>query len=121
VDDVDEVEGYLNKAGTVTLDGSGNGTLDFDVDHAWQRWEIAQIVVSTNQPSNQAPYPTAEVFAGPIAPVYSQGATWTGNQDTFSGKVDLDAGTELHVVWTGGLPGSIATARIHGKKYSRTS
>lgn len=117
----EEVEAYLNKSGNVKLDGNGNGTVDLDVDNAWQRWEIDQIVVSTNQGSTQTPYPTAEVFAGPIAPVYSQGATWTGNQDTFRGRVDLDSGSELHVVWSGGIPGTVGTVRVHGKKYTRIS
>lgn len=118
---MDETESLLSKSGTVTLDGSGNGTIDFSVDHAWQRWEIDSINVKTSQASTQTPYPTAEVFAGPIAAAFSEGASWTGNQDTFSGRVDLDAGTDLHIVWTGGVPGSIATARLHGKKYSRNS
>lgn len=116
-----EDEGDLNEFGKVKLDASGNGTIDFDVDNAWQRWVIDSIVVSTSQASTQTPYPTAEVFAGPIAPPFSQGATWTGNQDTFKGRVDLDSGSELHVVFTAGIAGTIANARIHGKRYTRIS
>lgn len=118
---VDEVQGYLNEAGKVTLDSNGNGTVDFSVDNAWQRWDIREIVVSTNQASNQIPYPTAEVFAGPISPAFSQGASWTGNQDTFTGEVKIDQGNDLHVVFSGGIPGTIATVRVHGNRYTRIS
>ena len=116
-----EEPGYLNESDNVVLDSNGNGTVDFDVDNAWQRWVIDSIVVSTSQGSTQTPYPTAEVYAGPIAPPFSQGASWTGNQDTFKGRVDLDSGSELHIVWKGGIPGTTATARIHGTRYTRTS
>ena len=116
-----EREGNLSVADNVTLDSNGNGTIDFDVDNAWQRWVIDSIVVSTSQGSTQTPYPTAEVFAGPISPVFSEGATWTGNQDTLAGRVELDQGSELHVVFTGGIPGTVATARVRGKRYTRVS
>lgn len=118
---MDEVESVLQKSATVTLDGNGNGTVDFDVDNAWQRWVIDSVRVKTSQGNTQTPYPLAEVFNGPIASAFSEGATFTGNQDTFRGRVDLDAGSELHVVWTGGVPGSVATARVTGKKYTRIS
>lgn len=118
----DEIQGYLNKAGNVVLDSNGNGTIDFSVDNAWQRWEIDSVVVSTSQLSTQTPYPTAEVFEGPTtSPVFSQGASWTGNQDTFRGRVDLDSGSELHVVFTGGIPGTTATVRVHGTRYTQVS
>lgn len=111
-----EIQGLLNKSGSVILDSNGDGTIDFSVDNAWQRWEVESVVVSTSQPSSTPPYPTAEVFAGPISPAFSQGATWTGNQDTFTGIADVDDGTDLHVVFTGGIPGTTAIARVHGKK-----
>jgi len=113
-----EVQGQLAKFGSIVLDSNGNGTIDFDVDHAWQRWEVESVRVSTSQNSNQTPYPTAEVFAGPISPGFSQGASWTGNSDTFTGLVHVDVGNELHVQFTGGIPGTTAFARIYGKKFS---
>lgn len=117
-----EVEGDLNESGNVKLDSNGDGTVTFDVDNSWQRWVIDSIPVGTSQLSTQTPYPTAEVFAGPGPfPPYSQGATWTGNQDTFTGRVDLDSGSTLFVVWSGGISGTIATARVHGKRYTRIS
>lgn len=116
-----EVEGNLAEYGSVVLDSNGNGTIDFDVDNAWQRWEIDTVRVSTNQPDNLTPYPIAEVFAGPISPGFSQGATWTGNSDTFKGTVEIDSGSELHVVFTGGPAGYTAYARVYGKRYTRRS
>lgn len=116
-----EVEGILNVSGHVTLDANGNGTIDFEVQNAWQRWVVTEIPVSTSQNSSTPPYPTAEVFAGPISPAFSQGATWTGNQDTFRGTVHVDQGTDLHVVFSGGVPGSVAYARPAGRRYTRVA
>lgn len=117
----DEIEGELHKYDSVILDSNGDGTIDFSVDNAWQRWVIDSVRVTTSQLSTQAPYPTAEVFAGPISPGFSQGATWTGNNDTFRGKAEIDVGGELHVVFTGGVPGSRAYARVYGKRYTQRS
>lgn len=115
-----EVESILKKTGQVTLDSNGNGTIIFDPDSANQRWEIHNVVVSTNQSSTTTPYPTAEIFIGsPTSPGNSKGATWTGNQDTFSGDVPMNAAEEMFVVFTGGVVGSVAFARVTGFKYTR--
>lgn len=114
-----EIEGLLEKSASIVLDSNGNGTIDFDVDNAWQRWVVDSTRVTTNQSSKETPYPTAEVFNGPIAPRFSQGKTRTGNDDTFHGRADLDSGGEFHVQFLGGIPGIIATARVFGKKYTR--
>lgn len=116
-----ETEGDLYKHGSIVLDTNGNGTIDFAVDNAWQRWVVSSVRVSTSQGASQTPFPTAEVFAGYIAPGFSQGATWTGNSDTFTGEVRCDAGTDLHVQFTGGPPGVTAYARVYGKRYTRIS
>jgi hypothetical protein len=70
--------------------------------------------VSTNQPQTTAPYPTAEIFEGTTSAGLSAGATWTGNNDVFHGRFVMDAGTDLTVVFTGGVAGSVATAIIEG-------
>ena len=117
----DEAEGQLAKFGSIVLNASGNGTIDFSVDNAWQRWVVRTVRVSTSQASTKTPYPTAEVFAGPISPGYSQGATWTGNSDTFTGETHVDDGTDLHVQFTGGIAGTTAYARVYGTRYTRIS
>lgn len=119
---MEEIEGYLDVSASVVLDSSGSGTVDFDVDNSWQRWVVDSVRVKTNQGDFQTPYPSAEVFSGAaIADRFSQGKSWTGNNDVFRGRVDLDSGSEMHVVWTGGISGTIATARVTGKRYTRIS
>jgi hypothetical protein len=44
----------------------------------------------------------------------ADGATWTGNQDTFRGRFVMDAGTDLMVSFTGGVAGSVATVVVEG-------
>lgn len=116
-----EDQGLLEVSATVILDSNGDGTIDFGVQNAWQRWEVTTVVVSTNQAKNQTPYPVAAVYAGPIAEPYVQGVSWTGNQDTFSGVVNVHEGSDLHVVWTGGIAGTVAKARVYGTRYTRMS
>jgi len=116
-----EVEGELAIAGKIILDVNGNGTIDYDVSGAWERWVITRVRVKTSQLATDAPYPTCEVFCGPVSDAYSQGATWTGNSDTFDGEVRMDSGLELHVVFTGGIPGTIASAILSGRKYTQVA
>ena len=63
-----------------------------------------------------APYPTATVYLGGQQVGVSEGATWTGNQDIFSGVAEMTC-DDLYVVFTGGVAGSIATAIIEGDSY----
>jgi hypothetical protein len=115
-----ELTAQLKKTGSVILDASGNGTLYFDPDNANQRWEVTGIVVSTNQ-GMVTPYPVATVYVGPeTSPGNSQGATASGNQDTFgSGCIDVGNADQLAIVWTGGVPGTRAFAQLSGTKYTR--
>ncbi len=115
-----EVKAILNVAKSVTLDGSGNATMDFTVSGAWERWEITSIVFSTNQASTAPPFPEAFVYSGPISPHYLQCSTASGNQDTGSGLILADVGNDVHVVYSGGLAGSIATVTLSGDKFTRT-
>ena len=104
---------YRNRK-SVTLDGSGNGSVSFDVRSSNQRYVIGFIVVSTNQSPSVAPYPTATVYEGPQQAGMADGASWTGNQDVFRGRFVMDAGTDLTVAFTGGVAGSKATVIVEG-------
>ena len=106
--------GEVRRRQSVTLDGSGNGSVLFNVRHANQRWLIGFITVSTNQSPSQAPYPTATIYEGPQQAGMADGATWTGNQDTFRGRFVMDACTDLTVAFAGGIPGTVATVVIEG-------
>ena len=104
---------YRNRK-SVTLDGSGNGSVTFDVRSSNQRYVIEFVLVSTNQAVTQTPYPTATLYEGPQQAGMADGASWTGNQDVFRGRFLIDACTDLTVVFTGGVVGSVATAVIQG-------
>ena len=112
--------GEIRRRQSVTLDGSGNGSVTFGVRHANQRWLIGFITVSTNQSPSTPPYPTATIYEGPQQAGMADGATWTGNQDTFRGRFVMDVCTDLTVAFTGGVAGSVATVIIEGTNELRS-
>jgi hypothetical protein len=117
---ISETSGQLHRTGNVTLDGNGNGVVTLSTDNARQRWEVTTVVVSTSQDPTVAPYPKAEVFVNDVtSPGNSQGATWTGNQDTFTGTTDVGPCDFLAVQFTGGVAGTVATVRLGGTKFTR--
>jgi hypothetical protein len=110
-------QGTVRRRKSVTLDSNGNGTVSFGVDWSSNhKWVINSVIVATNQSPTTAPYPTATVYVGGQQVGVSEGATWTGNQDTFSGVAEMTA-DDLNVAFTGGVPGSVATAIIEGDSY----
>lgn len=127
-----EVASGLGKAATVTLNGLGQGTIEFITDSANQRWEVGSVVVSTNQPATATVIPVvnlglnASQFAS-LTLTGQRGATWSGNQDTWSGgTVDVSPTDSFAVVFapppgTSGSPlaGVIASAVVTGTKYTR--
>ena len=131
---VTEVEGRLVKSGSVKLDATGNGVITLDPENARQRWEVASVVVSTNQSATATVVPVATVAKNTaVASQLSQGNTggqsWSGNQDVFAGKWEISAADYLSVIFspppgaTGGqiaaLSGVICYATITGAKFTR--
>jgi hypothetical protein len=126
-----ETGSQLRKTGSVVLDGNGNGVLNFDPDHANQRWVVAQVVVSTNQSATSTVIPVATlalnaVTLATLSPGNRRGASWSGNQDTFTGNMDVGPCDFVTVIFgppsgTAGasLAGVTATAILTGTKYSR--
>lgn len=112
--------GEIRRRLSVTLDGSGNGAVIFNVRHGNQRWIIEYVTVSTSQSPATAPYPIATLYEGPQQAGMADGATWTGNQDTFRGRFVMDACTDLTVAFTGGIAGSVATVVIVGTNELRS-
>ncbi len=109
--------GEVSRAKQVTLDGSGNGTLNFDVGSANERWIIDAVLVSTDQAQTTAPYPQVTVYEnGQQQAGLATGASWIGNQDVLKGRFVMDAGTDLLVAFTGGVAASKATAKITGRR-----
>ena len=126
-----ETGSQLRKTGSVVLDGNGNGVLNFDPDHANQRWVITQVVVSTDQSATSTVIPVATlalnaVTMGTLSPGNQRGATWSGIQDTFTGNMDVGPCDFMAVIFgppagTSGtaLSGVTATAICTGTKYTR--
>jgi hypothetical protein len=91
---VTEVQAQLRKSGSVTLNSSGNGVITFDPDNARQRWEVTSVIVSTNQAAAATVVPVATVALNTaditiLSSGNNRGASWSGNQDTFQGQIDV--------------------------------
>jgi hypothetical protein len=128
---VSEIASALKKSGQVTFDSAGHGVLIFDPDHANQRWEVDFVVVGTNQPATATTVPVATLAMNTTAFTTlsqgnSQGATWNGNQETFTGRWDVGPCDFLSILFSppagaapDGLVGAIGYAVVTGTKYTR--
>ena len=109
--------GTVRRRASVTLDANGNGSVEFGVTYSSNhKWVISDVVISTNQATNVAPYPNATVYLGGQQAGVSEGASWTGNQDTLTGVFEM-TGEDLFVQFAGGVAGSVATVIIEGDSY----
>ncbi len=131
---MDEAQGQLLQAGQVTLDSSGSGVLTFDPANARQRWVVQSVVVRTSQAVTATVIPVATVAknttaASQLSQANSRGQSWSGNQDVFTGEVDISPADYLSVLFTpppGATAGQVATlagviayATVTGTKYTR--
>ena len=128
-----EISGMLRKSGSVVLDATGNGAILFDVDNASQRWVVTSVVTQTNQPAiaNLVPYATGALntySVSTISPGNQFGTTYSGNNDTFGGSLDVSPTDTFVVLYypppgQDGTPlaGVRATAVIRGTYYTRRS
>jgi hypothetical protein len=129
-----EVSGQLKKSGTVKLNASGNGAITFDPDNARQRWEVTSVVVSTNQSGTATVVPVATLALNTsdvnvLSDGNNRGQSWSGNQDTFKGQLEVGPCDYLTVGFspapgsTGAqialLVGVVAKAVVTGTKYTR--
>lgn len=126
-----ETQAQLKKSGNVTLNGSGQGTIYFDPDTARQRWVVNTIIVSTNQAFSAGTVPTVTVALNSndiltMSDGNQLGATWSGNQDTYRGEIDVGPADFLSVIFAPAdgqsgtsMSGARCTAVITGVKYNR--
>lgn len=110
----------LSLPASTVLDSNGNGQILASPDSGSTSWEVTRISVRTNQALTQGPFPQAELFDS-ITPVQSAsyGATYVGHNDVFDTSGDpLEIGPNdaILIVWTGGIPGTTASAIIRGHK-----
>lgn len=126
-----EVSSLLRRSKSVKLDSNGNGVVTFETDNANQRWVLTSVKVSTDQMSQATlvPYATSALNSTDLTTL-SQGnvfgTSWTGNNDTFTGAVDVGPCDFYSVLWYpppgqsgAALAGVIATAVIIGTRYTR--
>jgi hypothetical protein len=128
-----EVTGMLRKSGSVILDANGNGVILFDVDNASQRWVVTSIVTTTNQPAiaTLVPYCTGALntYSVPtLSPSNQFGTSYSGNNDQFSGALDVSPTDTFCVLYYpppgqsgASLSGVKATAIIRGTYFTRRS
>ena len=128
---VSETAGQLLQAGQVKLDSNGNGVLTFEPSNARQRWVISSVVVSTNQAATATQVPVATVckntaVVSNLSQGNNRGQSWSGNQDTFAGEIDISPADFLSVLFSPApgqsgspLSGVIAYATVTGTRYTR--
>jgi hypothetical protein len=126
-----ESQAQLKKSGSVKLNSSGQGTIYFDPDSARQRWVVSAIEVKTNQAFSAGTVPTVTVALNSndvttMSDGNQRGQTWSGNQDTYTGEIDVGPADFLSIIFappTGmagtSLSGVICSAVVTGVKYNR--
>lgn len=129
-----ETASQLRKSGQVKLDAGGKGTLSFDTDSANQRWVVTSVVITTNQNATATVVPQCTLALNTtdisqLSAANQRGTSWSGNNDTFSGTVDVGPCDFLSLMFfpppgsTGAqialLAGVIANVVVNGTKYTR--
>lgn len=126
-----ETQAQLKKSGSVRLNASGQGTITFDPDSARQRWVVTTVIVKTDQQFSAGTVPTVTLGlnANSVATLSDgnhRGQSWSGNQDTWTGEIDVSPADFLSVLFAPApgqsgtsMNGVTATAVITGVKYNR--
>lgn len=103
----------LADTASVTLDGSGNGSVRFGPNHPRQAWRVNSISVQVATNTKEA---TAQVYRGNVSP----GSRISGTVSGSTGDTDPDLnehlwpGEYITVSWTGGDANTKATATYSG-------
>jgi len=108
----------LNEFGTVTLDGSGNGTLRMRPPGGAETWLPGIVSVKCSSNSSEA---QCRIYVGPSAtdPYFIDGTQSgsTGDSTDRAGGYQVDShGNYLWAAWTGGDPHAIATMQVGGTR-----
>lgn len=127
---IGELMGLLKQSGQVTLGTAGTGQLFFDPDNARQRWEVTGVNSKTNQSSTASTVPIVTLGLNStslttMSPGLQRDASWSGNQDSWAGLIDVGPCDYFTVFFSppaGGasaLSGVICSVVITGRKYTR--
>ena len=103
----------FNDQGSVTLDGSGNGTVR--LAPVGTDWYVDRITVKC---SSRVLESICRVYQGQIQDAYFVVGTLSGStgDTTTSDNLLVTDGTALWVVWSGGDVGAIASVNIFGRQ-----
>ena len=112
-------EAQLDAIGTVTLDASGNGSVVLRPGNAHESWTITSTVV--RQLTTVVKIPVCQTFVGSSGVLGGQAVdtTYTGNNDSSDTLIEVNEGSFLTVVWTGGDVGSQASVSVRGTRRQR--
>lgn len=111
-------EGMLDESAFVTLDGSGNGTVNIGPLTAREIWKPASASVRVNQnPINEA---QCSLYVGQTAtPENFRDGTFSGSSGDSTAKVagrPIKKGDYVWAVWVGGDAGQRACLNVIGMK-----
>ena len=109
----------LTRSGSVTLNGSGNGTVQLGPSHANEQWQPSIVSVSCSQAVTTGTC-QCQIYCGPAATqAYFVDGTFSGDTGDSSNAVAgqiLWPGTYVFAVFTGGVAGAVATVMVQGTR-----
>jgi hypothetical protein len=103
----------LQVSGSVTLDGSGNGTVQLGPQIAGVSWQptAAGVLVA---PASTSVVSLFKLYLGQAQPQNFIGGSYSGDSNSAGLAVTLYPGQVITGVWTGGNPGATATLTLSG-------
>lgn len=108
-------EPTLSAGKEVTLDASGNGTIEIGPNSGPPVWHVTKILVQTDRPG-QAPVPKFEFYLDQQTPAGRKGLTYDGSFDESDLNLRVTRGQKLICVWTGGQAGDVASVSLDGER-----
>lgn len=109
---------HLSRRGQVKLDGSGNGSMIFQVG-GYEIWNVTSATLTTDQALTSTVIPTATFYRNTAIPQNQASAAYNGVKNNFRGSVKLWTGEFLTVTLAGGVANSTATVVIEGTIWKR--
>lgn len=102
----------LDQYATVTLNGSGTGTVVLGPAKSNERWEVSTVSFSVSSNNSE---PTAKCYRDNVSNTTFIGGTYSGSFDSDPAfNFTVYPGRKLAIQWTNGDPGAIATVRLYG-------
>ena len=109
----------LTVSASVTLDGTGAGTVALGPQFPRERWLPESTSISCTGTIPTTGTPTVSIYAGyGVAPGTFVDSTYnvtSGASSLISGQT-LTAGQQVFAVWSGGPPGQVATLTVAGTR-----